>query len=231
MPVFALRQERENAVEILCEEYPRTFFSDPRRRVPLKHGIEEDIEADLAENKNSKLLGYDIDDTVEWYRSHVGYKKACSVAGNGRVDLRGAVVAKVTEAEARIAEQESQEAFAEIEARKQKQTLPKFITQPPIPVRQARALPVADGNREAEQHRQVNSWRQSRYHAQGISTAGLAADDRRVTDDCRPAGSKGDVRKGPRVLCVAPLNQCPLSGVKRTLIGRALMSAFDPKRT
>lgn len=103
MPVFALRQERENAVEILCEEYPRTFFSDPRRRVPLKHGIEEDIEADLAENKNSKLLGYDIDDTVEWYRSHVGYKKACSVAGNGRVDLRGAVVAKVTEAEARIA--------------------------------------------------------------------------------------------------------------------------------
>jgi len=27
------------------------------------------------------------------------------------------------------------------------------------------------------------------------------------------------------------LNQCPLLGVKRTLIGRALMSAFDPKRT
>src|SRR6516225_5421723 len=25
--------------------------------------------------------------------------------------------------------------------------------------------------------------------------------------------------------------QCPLSGVKRTLRGRALMSAFDPKRT
>jgi len=25
--------------------------------------------------------------------------------------------------------------------------------------------------------------------------------------------------------------QCPLSGVKRTLIGRAAMSAFDPKRT
>jgi hypothetical protein len=27
------------------------------------------------------------------------------------------------------------------------------------------------------------------------------------------------------------LNQCPLSGVKRTLHGRAPMSAFDPKRT
>src|SRR5262249_7865668 len=28
-----------------------------------------------------------------------------------------------------------------------------------------------------------------------------------------------------------PLNQCPLLGVKRTLCGRAAMSAFDPKRT
>jgi len=27
------------------------------------------------------------------------------------------------------------------------------------------------------------------------------------------------------------LNQCPLSGVKRTLVGGASMSAFDPKRT
>ena len=28
-----------------------------------------------------------------------------------------------------------------------------------------------------------------------------------------------------------PLNQCPLLGVKRTLVGGAAMSAFDPKRT
>jgi sRNA-binding protein len=138
--LVSLRQERENAIEILCEEYPSAFFSDPRLRRPLKHGIEKDIEADLAQNKNSKLLGYDIDDAVKWYRSHVSYKKACSVVGNGRIDLRGVVVAKVTEAEACIAEQDTQEAFAEIEARKQKQTLPKFI--PQIPVRHVRALPM-----------------------------------------------------------------------------------------
>src|SRR5215831_17511211 len=28
-----------------------------------------------------------------------------------------------------------------------------------------------------------------------------------------------------------PLNQCPLLGVKRTLVSRSAMSAFDPKRT
>ena len=28
-----------------------------------------------------------------------------------------------------------------------------------------------------------------------------------------------------------PFNQCPLLGVKRTLVGGAAMSAFDPKRT
>jgi sRNA-binding protein len=144
MSVFALRREREDAIDILRLEYPRAFFSDPRRRVPLKHAIEEDIKADLAKNKNSKLLHYDIDDAVDWYRSHVSYKKCCSVAGSGRVDLHGVVVAKVTEAEARIAEQKAAEGFAEIEARKaeKKQILPNFVTQPPVPARQVRALPV-----------------------------------------------------------------------------------------
>jgi sRNA-binding protein len=142
MPIYKNREECERTIGILCEEYPGTFFIHPRRRVPLKHGIEKDIEASLADNKNSRLLDHDFVDAVEWYRSHVGYKKACSIAGNGRVDLSGSVVAKVTEAEARIADQEAAEAFAEIEARK-KQTLPKFVTQPPaIAIRQARALPV-----------------------------------------------------------------------------------------
>jgi sRNA-binding protein len=141
-PVYPIRAERDDAIKILCEEYPSTFFIDPKKRVALKHGIEKEIEASLANNKNSRLLDYDVVDVVEWYRSHVGYKKACSIAGNGRVDLRGRVVAKVTEAAARVAEQETAEGFAEIEARKKRQTLPKFITRPPAPIRQARALPV-----------------------------------------------------------------------------------------
>ncbi len=139
MPVLTLRKDRDDAINALCEEYPKAFFADPKRRVALKHGIKKDIEAELAKDKNSKLLDYDIGDVVEWYCSHVGYKKACSVAGNARVDLHGVIVSRVSEAEARLAEQEAAEIFAEIEERK-KQTPSRFVT-PPIPP-QTRALPV-----------------------------------------------------------------------------------------
>src|SRR5262249_19316808 len=39
------------------------------------------------------------------------------------------------------------------------------------------------------------------------------------------------VRFWPKADILTPLSQCPLSGVKQTLIGCAAMSAFDPKRT
>ena len=141
-PMLPLRKDREIAISALCEEYPKTFFTDPKRRVPLKHGIEKDIEAELATNKNSRLLDYNIVDAVEWYCSHVGYKRACSTAGNGRIDLRGTIASRVTEAEARIAEQEAAEIFADIEARRRHTTLlPRFIAQPSPPP-QPQSLPV-----------------------------------------------------------------------------------------
>ena len=112
------RDDRERALLALAEEYPKTFFVEPKRRMPLKHGIEEDIKADLITNQHSVLRFFDIDDAVEWYRSHVGYLKSCSVAGVGRLDLKGTIAAKVTEAEARIAGEKATEIFADIEARK-----------------------------------------------------------------------------------------------------------------
>jgi len=132
--MLTLRRDREAAISVLSEEFPKTFFIDPKRRVPLKYGIEKDIEAELATNKNSRLLDYDIADAIEWYCSHVGYKCACSTAGNSRIDLHGTIASRVTEAEARIAEQEAAEIFADIEARKrQMAALPRFIAQP-LPV-------------------------------------------------------------------------------------------------
>jgi sRNA-binding protein len=137
MPVTSVREDRDLAIRALCEEYPKTFFADPKRRVPLKIDIDKDIEADLAKNKNSRLLDYDIYDAVEWYVTHVGYWAACGVAGSGRVDLRGKVVSRVTEAEARVARQEADEIFAEIEARKRQTTsLPRSITQLGVPAPQ-----------------------------------------------------------------------------------------------
>lgn len=33
------KDDRERAIEVLCETYPKAFFSKPRLRRPLKHGI------------------------------------------------------------------------------------------------------------------------------------------------------------------------------------------------
>jgi sRNA-binding protein len=83
------RDDRERAIEALSEAYPKTFFVEPRKRRPLKNGIEKDVADDLAADvDDSELRFYDIPDAIEWYRSHLGYQKACSTVGNSRVDLK-----------------------------------------------------------------------------------------------------------------------------------------------
>jgi sRNA-binding protein len=148
MPVSTVREDREQAIQALAEEYPKAFFIVGQRRKPLKLGIEKDIEADLAKaNDDSPLLDHDIVDALAWYTYHVGYKNACSVAGTARVDLEGRPVGKVTLSEAREAEKQAEEGFAMIEARKQRQ-LPQFVTRspppssPPPPPPRLQALPV-----------------------------------------------------------------------------------------
>ncbi|MDF0583304.1 ProQ/FINO family protein [Bradyrhizobium yuanmingense] len=138
------RDERELGVVALSREYPKTFFVDPKRRVPLKKAIEQDIKIDLVRNKGSELRHYDIDCVVEWYCSHVGYHRACSFAGVGRVDLNGMVVAKISAAEARIAGERAAQIFAEIEMRKrqwQHQPQPGLVVAKPTLVYK-RALPI-----------------------------------------------------------------------------------------
>jgi sRNA-binding protein len=118
MPVYTTREERDRAVEILAQEFPRAFFANPRQRKPLKAGIENDIAAELAKDTDHPLLDFDIVDTLKWYTSHVSYWKACSVAGVSRIDLAGKAVSKITVSEARAAEAEAADIFAEIEHRK-----------------------------------------------------------------------------------------------------------------
>ena len=52
MPVYTTREDRDRAIQALAEEYPKTFFVIGGRRKPLKHGIERDIEADLAKDND-----------------------------------------------------------------------------------------------------------------------------------------------------------------------------------
>jgi sRNA-binding protein len=144
MSVFSTREDRELAVAALCREYPKAFFLMPQRRKPLKLGIERDIEADLEKLTDSELMDYDVADAVEWYTTHVGYKKACGVAGAGRLDLKGNVVVKITPAEAREYEKEATEIFADIENKKRRTflTFAPPATEPKPAMPKPKALPV-----------------------------------------------------------------------------------------
>jgi sRNA-binding protein len=112
------REDRERAVLALSQEYPKAFFSEPRKRVPLKCGIENDIKTNLKANGNSDLAFFDIDEAVTWYQKHIGYVQSCSTTGVIRIDLEGKPIGKITEAEAIQATQEATAIFREIANRK-----------------------------------------------------------------------------------------------------------------
>jgi ProP effector len=112
------RDDRDRAVDALCETYPKAFFAEGRTRRPLKIGIEDDIKADFAKSSDSELRFYDLDDALEWYSTHVGYQMNCSIAGAIRLDLDGNAAGKITETEARSYQQDAKESFAKIEARR-----------------------------------------------------------------------------------------------------------------
>ena len=112
------RDDRERALEVLCETYPKAFFNNPRLRRPLKQGILQDIKADLAAHPDSELKFYNVDDAVDWYCSHVGYHKGSSVAGTPRINLKGDRAGTVTDKEARDEDEIAKQLFEQIEARK-----------------------------------------------------------------------------------------------------------------
>jgi sRNA-binding protein len=111
--------DRDHAIEILCELYPKAFFLNPRQRKPLKHDIIKDIKAEIAKDPNHELRFYDIDDALAWYCNHISYHINSSVPGTKRVDLNGKSIGAITETEAREAHEQAQAADAVIQARKQ----------------------------------------------------------------------------------------------------------------
>jgi sRNA-binding protein len=114
-------QDDEQGVVILADTYPKAFFTDAKRRRPLKHGIGDDIKADIANNPENELRFFDIDTLLGHYIGHAGYQKNCSSPGTPRIDLTGKPVSKVTTAEARAAGIAAAEGFAIIEERKRAQ--------------------------------------------------------------------------------------------------------------
>jgi hypothetical protein len=115
--MLADRDDCERAIEALCEAYPKKFFAIGKTRKPLKIDIEDDIKSDICKH-DSELRHYNIDDALEWYRTHVGYQMACSTAGAIRLDLDGKAAGKITKTEALEYEEDARQSFEKIEARK-----------------------------------------------------------------------------------------------------------------
>jgi sRNA-binding protein len=90
----------------LAALFPKTFFPNPRQRVPLKTNIVADVERQGCQ----ELIGADVSAAVDWYMGHIGYLMMLSAAaGKPRVDLNGKLVSKVTAQEARVAKQKVDE--------------------------------------------------------------------------------------------------------------------------
>jgi sRNA-binding protein len=76
------RDEHEQVIHMLCDHYPKCFFEDPRKRLPLK----KNIAADIVKDSNFQVDPDRITGAIEWYRSHISYDYALT-AGVKRLDL------------------------------------------------------------------------------------------------------------------------------------------------
>jgi sRNA-binding protein len=113
------REDRDELIRYLALTFPRTFFENPRLRIPLKRNIIDDL------NKRGVLDPEKVAQAVSWYQSHFSYRHNL-VAGTSRVDLEGNSVGTVTP-------QEHQEARDWITARRRELSEAKAATAPKKP--------------------------------------------------------------------------------------------------
>lgn len=87
------REERDEFVRYLAEQFPECFFEDPAHRRPLKKNIIDDLEERKILNREKLLC------TLSWYEGHFTYCYTF-IAGAERVGLSGEKAGTVTEKEA-----------------------------------------------------------------------------------------------------------------------------------
>jgi sRNA-binding protein len=97
------REDNENIIKMLVENYPKCFFENPRQRRPLKKNIAADVIVDKILQVSDEAIIAGID----WYMSNIGYSGfALSTTGAKRINLKGIEVGTVTQMEALKAQQE-----------------------------------------------------------------------------------------------------------------------------
>ena len=114
------RNERDEFVRYLAEQFPKCFFEDPTHRRPLKRNIIDDLEERKALSRDKLLCALD------WYEGHFTYRYTF-IAGAERVDIDGRPAGKVTP-------KEQQENRAWVGARKRELREQQRITPPAVPL-------------------------------------------------------------------------------------------------
>jgi sRNA-binding protein len=94
-------QDHNQVIELLEYLYPKAFFVNPRCRLPLKLGIEKDI--DPKEIEQAAGHPVNVHGAVGWYTGHYGYLLQIQT-GAPRYNLHGERVGTVVQDEAIAAE-------------------------------------------------------------------------------------------------------------------------------
>ena len=116
------KNQIDEAIAVLCREFPKCFVMFERRRRPLKLGIHLDIIAALGERIDRRLLRQ----ALRFYTSNIHYR-ASQKPGVRRIDLYGNACGAVSEADA-------QSAARDVAARKtRKRAEPEITPAPPAP--------------------------------------------------------------------------------------------------
>ena len=131
------REQIDQVVELLAREFPKTFFTYERKRVPLKIAIHLDIIAALGPSGiDRKLLGQ----ALKLYTGNLHYRMA-QKAGSPRLDLNGLPAGVVSDADARTAAKD----VAAIKAILAQQKLRKPQAEPEINPAPSPPPPERDG--------------------------------------------------------------------------------------
>lgn len=94
-----MTQDHNEVIDILADLYPKCFFAEPRLRRPIK----QNILADINKAASPELRNFNVGAAVDWYCSHLAYRRSLTTAGTPRIDLNGNRAGSVTETEARVA--------------------------------------------------------------------------------------------------------------------------------
>jgi ProP effector len=122
------RDERDEFIRYLAEQFPKCFFEEPTYRRPLKKNIIDDLEKRKVLNREKLLC------TLSWYEGHFTYCYTV-IHGAQRVDLDGQPAGIVT-----LKEQQEKRAY--VTARRRELKEQRMVLPPAVP------LPTASKERE-----------------------------------------------------------------------------------